>query len=419
MPKEDRSDWVAVESDVATTTSKVKPAISAYQFFQKDVTEEVKAELHSKASTEEGGKFNVGDFSRAVRDKWNALDDERKEHYESLALKDQYRFNSESHAADVAALERREKLQQERDQLLLDDEGGVQRTTRKQQAKKQRKKERKEKKQQAKKVAAAIKQKNSGAGDDEEEFVDEDDSESSGSYSEGSESESDSDSSRKEKKKAKSAPRQLSQKQIEHRENMKRVKAEKEAIIQEKQEDLRKEKAAQAKKRLDFLLKQSNIFSHFGAVVEDKATYGVKAGEKAPASGSRRDVVDDDKEAQELNDAEKTTFLTAQPTTLGFGKMRPYQLEGLNWMIGLQENGVNGILADEVSITTVISFSVCDKTRHRHWTQLMSMVLSFPLDSLTDGTRKDTAIDFCFSLHDGVSEFHWPSLDCCPQKYTQ
>jgi SWI/SNF-related matrix-associated actin-dependent regulator of chromatin subfamily A member 5 len=26
--------------------------------------------------------------------------------------------------------------------------------------------------------------------------------------------------------------------------------------------------------------------------------------------------------------------------------MRAYQLEGLNWMIRLQENGVNGILAD-------------------------------------------------------------------------
>lgn len=335
MPKEDRSDWVAVESDVATSTTKIKPAISAYQYFQRDVTEQVKAELHNKA-TDEGGKFNVGDFSRAVRDRWNALDDDRKEHYEGLALKDQYRFNSESHAADVAAMQRREKLQQERDQLLLDDEGGVQRTTRKQQAKKQRKKERKEKKQHAKKVAAI---KN---GDDEDEFVDEDD-ESSDSYSEGSESDSDSDSSRAKKKKAKPAPRQLSQKQIEHRENMKRIKEEKEAIIQEKQEDLRKEKAAQAKKRLDFLLKQSNIFSHFGAVQEDKATYGVKAGEKAPdTSGSRRDVVDDDKDAEELNQAEKSTFLTAQPSTLGFGKMRPYQLEGLNWMIGLQENGVNG-----------------------------------------------------------------------------
>ena len=29
--------------------------------------------------------------------------------------------------------------------------------------------------------------------------------------------------------------------------------------------------------------------------------------------------------------------------------MRAYQLEGLNWMIKLHDNGINGILADEVS----------------------------------------------------------------------
>jgi len=28
--------------------------------------------------------------------------------------------------------------------------------------------------------------------------------------------------------------------------------------------------------------------------------------------------------------------------------MRPYQLQGLNWMVSLQHNGLNGILADEM-----------------------------------------------------------------------
>lgn len=31
------------------------------------------------------------------------------------------------------------------------------------------------------------------------------------------------------------------------------------------------------------------------------------------------------------------------------GEMRDYQVRGLNWMISLYENGINGILADEVS----------------------------------------------------------------------
>ena len=30
--------------------------------------------------------------------------------------------------------------------------------------------------------------------------------------------------------------------------------------------------------------------------------------------------------------------------------VRSYQLEGLNWMIRLQENGINGILADEMGL---------------------------------------------------------------------
>ena len=60
---------------------------------------------------------------------------------------------------------------------------------------------------------------------------------------------------------------------------------------------------------------------------------------------------------EELEEADEhqATFLTAQPTTIGFGKMRDYQLEGLNWMIGLQENGVNGILADEVNFSLISS----------------------------------------------------------------
>lgn len=30
------------------------------------------------------------------------------------------------------------------------------------------------------------------------------------------------------------------------------------------------------------------------------------------------------------------------------GKMRDYQIQGLNWQINLYENGINGILADEM-----------------------------------------------------------------------
>ena len=40
--------------------------------------------------------------------------------------------------------------------------------------------------------------------------------------------------------------------------------------------------------------------------------------------------------------ASEATFLTKQPDCIKFGTMRHYQLEGLNWMIRLNENGING-----------------------------------------------------------------------------
>jgi SWI/SNF-related matrix-associated actin-dependent regulator of chromatin subfamily A member 5 len=348
MVKEDRSDWVAVAPEFAASGDsepKINPAVSAFTFFQRDASEQVKAEY---MATHE--KFQVGEFSKLVRERWNELDGEKKEYYEDLGRRDRMRFASESHAADVAAIERRERLRKERATLLLDDEGGTQRSTRRQHAKKERKRERKEQKKGTSRLKNA----------DDENFVDEEDDESSGSYEGESDSDSE-DSSRPKKNKA--APRQPSQKQIEIRDKKQREKLEKEVIISERQDDLRKEKAEQAKRRLEFLLKQSNIFSHFGQVKEDQAKYGISNTAKLSDGKvlSRRETVDDGKQDDddlEEADTHQATFLTSQPTTLAFGQMRQYQLEGLNWMIRLQENGVNGILADEVSFSAVNSASL-------------------------------------------------------------
>lgn len=49
--------------------------------------------------------------------------------------------------------------------------------------------------------------------------------------------------------------------------------------------------------------------------------------------------------------------LQAQPSVITGGKMRDYQMQGLNWLIHLYDNGINGILADEmVSACFVASF---------------------------------------------------------------
>ncbi len=39
--------------------------------------------------------------------------------------------------------------------------------------------------------------------------------------------------------------------------------------------------------------------------------------------------------------------LSVQPSIVT-GKMREYQIQGLNWLIHLYDNGINGILADEM-----------------------------------------------------------------------
>ena len=97
------------------------------------------------------------------------------------------------------------------------------------------------------------------------------------------------------------------------------------------------------------MLKQSNIFSHFGEVKEDESrflsnTSGTSRRRNEPGNNTLVPVEEEEAEAEAV-DADEATFLTSQPSTLGFGKMRDYQLEGLNWMIRLQEHGVNGILA--------------------------------------------------------------------------
>jgi SNF2 family DNA or RNA helicase len=44
----------------------------------------------------------------------------------------------------------------------------------------------------------------------------------------------------------------------------------------------------------------------------------------------------------------KLSMKTDVPLSVIHGEMRGYQLQGLNWMVSLHHNGLNGILADEM-----------------------------------------------------------------------
>ena len=177
------------------------------------------------------------------------------------------------------------------------------------------------------------------------------------------------------------------------------VKAEREGVLDEQLELIRAQHKRAAQRRMAYLLQQSDLFKHFlAAQGEDGTEHG--GGSTAQSAGkgtsrrshSARDSEDDEAAAAESEGEEAPpqqqqqqqqgsastpprsskkgskvfspgvrahTRLTQQPSVIKFGTMRDYQVEGLNWMISLQENGLNGILADEMGLgKTLQSISV-------------------------------------------------------------
>jgi SNF2 family DNA or RNA helicase len=135
---------------------------------------------------------------------------------------------------------------------------------------------------------------------------------------------------------------------------------EEQKALDKQHKKLDKEEAKKAASRLDYLLKQSSIFAKLqggkgalpGANDKDdvkesavdkkkKSTAGVHHRPDASSSG-----VDDEELEEDDEETVRHVFLTKQPSSIKFGQLKPYQLESLNWMIHLAEKGLNGILAD-------------------------------------------------------------------------
>ena len=68
---------------------------------------------------------------------------------------------------------------------------------------------------------------------------------------------------------------------------------------------------------------------------------------------------EDEELLTDLNHAKKNMVqFDESPNYIKNGKLRDYQVRGLNWMISLFENGINGILADEmVSVLLLGTFT--------------------------------------------------------------
>ncbi|KAG0269304.1 hypothetical protein DFQ27_003988 [Actinomortierella ambigua] len=78
-----------------------------------------------------------------------------------------------------------------------------------------------------------------------------------------------------------------------------------------------------------------------------------KAKSKNP-KGDRHTRKSEKEEDQELLDDEEngddSFMFTESPAYIKNGTLRDYQIQGLNWMVSLHRNGINGILADEMGL---------------------------------------------------------------------
>eukprot|EP01006_Ploeotia_vitrea_P032035 TRINITY_DN64314_c0_g1_i1.p1 TRINITY_DN64314_c0_g1~~TRINITY_DN64314_c0_g1_i1.p1 ORF type:complete len:745 (-),score=164.56 TRINITY_DN64314_c0_g1_i1:1998-4232(-) len=95
--------------------------------------------------------------------------------------------------------------------------------------------------------------------------------------------------------------------------------------------------------KLNNLLDKTMIYSSF---IKDKLPDPLKGTTKAEDGepGEKRKRDDSSSSKKEL----------AVPNLLAGGTLRPYQLVGVNWLISLFTNGVNGILADEMGLGKTI-----------------------------------------------------------------
>uniref|UniRef100_F1KRC8 Chromatin-remodeling complex ATPase chain isw-1 n=2 Tax=Ascaris suum TaxID=6253 RepID=F1KRC8_ASCSU len=122
-------------------------------------------------------------------------------------------------------------------------------------------------------------------------------------------------------------------------------------------------------KRFEMLLKKTENFSHCLSAGDIEAItpsspikgsaggrVGLSSSGQTPISGvgdhrHRKTEKEEDEELIHLARKSETLIrFEKTPFYIENGEMRDYQIRGLNWLISLQHNGINGILADEMGL---------------------------------------------------------------------
>ncbi|KAJ9103708.1 hypothetical protein QFC20_004712 [Naganishia adeliensis] len=132
--------------------------------------------------------------------------------------------------------------------------------------------------------------------------------------------------------------------------------------LEGKRGGLEKQKLADSMKRFSYLLGQTELFQHFVDIKKnrDPAFAEMLEAQQAMDSGKGKKAVNDkrhrksekeeDAELLQNEVVEDVYVYDESPPFVKGGKMRDYQVQGLNWMASLHHNGINGILADEMGL---------------------------------------------------------------------
>lgn len=210
--------------------------------------------------------------------------------------------------------------------------------------------------------------------------------------------------------------RDLSEREKEQKELRLQSRTAEENSIKMQHKVLQDDRVQQAEARLKYLLSQSDIFAHFGAGKDGKESAAASSAVKSKSRRTSAEELDED-EAAVVRELEiegegglvpnRFINLKTQPSIITGGAMRSYQLDGLNWMIRLQENGINGILADEMGLgKTLQSISVIAYMREfRNITGPHLIVV--PLSTLPNWCREFA--NWCPSIR--ILKFHGSKED--------